>query len=204
VRFIPRRFDADCEDARSNISKGMDTRFTIRAATPDDIPAAQALIAQSARRLQSGDYTAREIELAIKHVYGVDSRLVADRTYFIVEETDASSARIVGCGGWSKRRTLYGGDNWRERRDDLLDPKADAARIRAFFIHPDYARQGLGTMLLAACEKAARDAGFTRFEAGATLTGVKLFSARGYTATHEMLVPLEGGAAIRVMHMVKP
>ena len=181
----------------------MNAALRIRVATPRDIQAAQDVIAQSARRLQAGDYTAHQIESAIKNVYGVDSRLVADGTYFVVEEVRQDRTRIVGCGGWSKRRTLYGGDNWHERTDDLLDPKSDAAKIRAFFIHPDYARKGIGTMLLAACENAAREAGFTRFEAGATLTGVKLFSARGYTAVREMTVPLEDDIAIPVMHMIK-
>jgi GNAT superfamily N-acetyltransferase len=181
-----------------------DTTLTIRLATPDDVPAAQAVIAASARGLQGGDYTAGEIESAIRNVYGVDSRLVDDGTYFLVEERKTDSIFVVGCGGWSKRRTLYGGDNWHEREDDLLDPKVDAAKIRAFFIRPDYARQGIGTMLLAACEDAARKAGFSRFEAGATLTGVKLFSVRGYRAEGEILLALEDGIAIRVMHMVKP
>lgn len=181
-----------------------DTTLTIRVATPDDVPAAQAVIAASARGLQTGDYTPGEIESAIRNVYGVDSCLVADGTYFVVEERITDAASIVGCGGWSKRRTLYGGDNWHEREDDLLDPKVDAAKIRAFFIRPDYARQGIGTMLLAACEDSAREAGFTHFEAGATLTGVKLFSARGYRAAREILIPLGAGVAIRVTHMVKP
>lgn len=182
----------------------MTANLTIRVATPEDTQAAQLVIAESARRLQTGDYTAPQIESAIKNVFGVDSRLVADGTYFVVEEVADSGTRIVGCGGWSKRRTLYGGDNWHERTDDLLDPKRDAAKIRAFFIHPGYARRGIGTMLLTACENAARGAGFSRFEAGATLTGLKLFSARGYTAVQELIVPLEDGVSIRVMHMVKP
>jgi GNAT superfamily N-acetyltransferase len=171
----------------------------IRAARSADIPAAQAVIAESARGLQLGDYTAAQIESAIANVYGVDSRLVADGTYFVVDD----GTRIVGCGGWSKRKTLYGGDNWKQREDDLLDPAVDAAKIRAFFIHPNFARKGIGTMLLVACENAARESGFTRFEAGATLTGVKLFAARGYVALDEILLPLEGGLAIRVVHMVK-
>jgi GNAT superfamily N-acetyltransferase len=196
---VPHRVLKKPQTSRKEIT----ATLTIRGATPKDIPAAQAVIAESARRLQAGDYTARQIESAIKNVYGVDSRLVADGTYFVVEEDANRGTRIVGCGGWSKRGTLYGGDNWHERTDDVLDPKRDAAKIRAFFIHPDYARQGIGTMLPAACENAAREAGFTRFEAGATLTGVKMFSARGYTAVGEIMVRLEDGVAIRVVHMVK-
>ena len=110
---------------------------------------------------------------------------------------------IVACGGWSKRKTLYGGDRWRDRQDDMLDPKTDAAKIRAFFIHPDWARQGIGTLLLDACESAARAAGFTRFEMGATLTGAKLFQQRGYVAMERLEVPLEGDITLPVIHMVK-
>jgi GNAT superfamily N-acetyltransferase len=175
----------------------------IRAATPDDVPAAQTVIAASARALQLGDYTATQIESAIAHVYGVDSRLVADGTYLVVDDVGESGTRIAGCGGWSKRRTLYGGDNWKEREDDLLDPAIEAAKIRAFFIHPDYARRGIGTMLLSVCENAAQASGFTRFEAGATLTGVKLFAARGYVAIDEIQLPLEENVTIRVVRMVK-
>ena len=175
----------------------------IRAATSSDIPAAQAVIAASARGLQLGDYTAAQIESAIAHVYGVDSQLVADGTYLVVEDIAADDARIAGCGGWSKRRTLFGGDNWKDRKDDLLDPAIDAAKIRAFFIHPDYARMGIGTMLLSACENAARASGFTRFEAGATLTGVKLFAVRGYVATGEVELQLEDAVTLRVVHMLK-
>lgn len=181
----------------------MAPHIRIRVARSSDIPAAQAVIAASARGLQLGDYTPAQIESAITHVYGVDSQLVADGTYFVAEDVGENAARIVACGGWSKRKTLYGGDNWRERKDDLLDPAVDPAKIRAFFIHPDFARKGIGTMLLSACENAARDSGFTRFEAGATLTGVKLFAARGYVATDEILLPLEESVTIRVVHMVK-
>lgn len=181
----------------------MTSDIRIRVAQPSDIPAAQAVIAASARELQLGDYTAAQIESAITHVYGVDTQLVADGTYFVVEDVEENAARTVGCGGWSKRRTLYGGDNWRERKDDLLDPAVDAAKIRAFFIHPDYARRGIGTMLLSACESAGRESGFTRFEAGATLTGVKLFAARGYVAIDEIQLQLEENVTIRVVHMLK-
>jgi GNAT superfamily N-acetyltransferase len=110
---------------------------------------------------------------------------------------------IVACGGWSKRKTLYGGDRWHDRQDDLLDPETDAAKIRAFFIHPDWARQGIGTLLLDACESAARAAGFTRFEMGATLTGAKLFQNRGYVAMECLEVPLEGEITLPIIHMVK-
>jgi len=182
--------------------------FEIRPALPTDIPLLRELIDASVRRLQSGDYTPSQIESALRTVFGVDSQLIDDGTYLVVEAIPAKSdppkgPTIVACGGWSKRKTLYGGDRWRERQDDLLDPATDAAKIRAFFIHPDWARRGIGTMLLDACESAARSAGFTRFEMGATLTGVKLFQQRGYVAQKRLEVPLEGDVTLPVIHMVK-
>src|SRR5215472_17072120 len=144
----------------------METKYSVRAARAEEIPALQELIGESVRKLQAEDYTEEQRENALKTVFGVDSQLVADGTYLVVEARDAESTRpvIVACGGWSKRKTLFGGDTWHGREDSLLDPKVDAAKIRAFFIHPAWARRGIGTLLLDACEQAAREAGFTRFE----------------------------------------
>ena len=164
------------------------------------------LIDASVRRLQSGDYSPAQIDSALRTVFGVDSQLIHDGTYLLVEAVTSGSSDdpvIVACGGWSKRKTLYGGDRWRDRQDDMLDPETDAAKIRAFFIHPDWARQGIGTLLLDACESAARAAGFTRFEMGATLTGVKLFQKRGYVGMERLEVPLEGDITLPIVHMVK-
>jgi GNAT superfamily N-acetyltransferase len=111
--------------------------------------------------------------------------------------------KIVACGGWSKRKTLFGSDRAAGREDDLLDPACDRAKIRAFFVHPDWARRGLGSRILEACENAAREAGFTGFEMGATLTGVKLYRERGYSAIEEMAVPLQNGASLPIVRMVK-
>jgi GNAT superfamily N-acetyltransferase len=111
--------------------------------------------------------------------------------------------RIVGCGGWSKRKTLYGGDRWTGREDSLLDPEQDAAKIRAFFVHPAWARRGVGTLILEACEAAARAAGFTRYEMGATLTGAKLFGVKGYVAVKRIEVPVGNGELLPVIHMEK-
>jgi len=111
--------------------------------------------------------------------------------------------RIAGCGGWSKRKTLYGGDHWTQREDSLLDPEKDAAKIRAFFVHPAWARRGVGTLLLEACETAAREAGFRRYEMGATLTGAKLFGVKGYVAVKRIAVPLDRGESLTVIHMEK-
>ncbi|MGC1256857.1 MAG: GNAT family N-acetyltransferase, partial [Candidatus Acidiferrales bacterium] len=153
----------------------------IRHAVRADIPALRVLIDASVRQLQARDYTPAQIEGALETVFGVDSQLIADQTYFVAEAEASSSAESqpvpVGCGGWSKRKTLYGSDHWTGREDALLDPRQDAAKIRAFFIHPAWARRGIGTLLLETCEHAGKAAGFQRFEMGATLTGVKLFRA---------------------------
>lgn len=171
----------------------------VRHATSDDIPVLRALIDASVRGLQASDYSAAEIERALATVYGVDTQLIADGTYFVVE----SDSEIIGCGGWSKRKTLFGGDQYAAREDSLLDPARDAAKIRAFFVHPDHARRGIGTKILDACESAAREAGFTRFEMGATLTGVPFYEARGYTALDRLRVPLPDNESMTVIRMVK-
>jgi GNAT superfamily N-acetyltransferase len=180
--------------------------FQIRPAVLTDVPKLRELIDASVRRLQAGDYSPEQIDSALRTVFGVDSQLVADGTYLVAEVrlTDSNEEPvIVACGGWSKRKTLYGGDRWHDRQDDLLDPSTDAAKIRAFFVHPDWARRGIGALVLDACETAARSAGFTRFEMGATLTGVKLFQTRGYVAVERLEVPLENGITLPVVHMVK-
>jgi GNAT superfamily N-acetyltransferase len=176
----------------------------IRHATSADIPALRELIDLSVRSLQAGDYNPAEIEGALGTVFGVDSQLIADGTYFVVEApAGAQQTMIAGCGGWSKRKTLFGGDHKTGREDSLLDPVHDNAKIRAFFVHPDWARRGIGSMILQACENAARDAGFTSFELGATITGERLYSMRGYLPLEQLDVPLANGAMLRVIRMVK-
>jgi GNAT superfamily N-acetyltransferase len=171
----------------------------IRLATPEDLPALHALIETSVRVLQAGDYTPEQIEGALGTVLGLDTQLIADGTYFVVEV----EGRIAACGGWSKRRTLFGSDHGPGREATLLDPQTDAAKIRAFFVHPDFSRQGIGTRLLEASEQAARDAGFSRFEMGATLTGIPLYRARGYQEVELVAVPLKNGETLGVMKMIK-
>jgi len=173
--------------------------FTLRQAVATDIPALRVLIDASVLGLQAADYTPAQIEGALQTVYGVDSQLIADGTYFVVE----AEAAIVGCGGWSKHKTLFGGDRWTGREDSLLDPRQDAAKIRAFFVHPDWVRRGVGSMILEACEKAASAAGFTRFEMAATLTGVALYRARGYVALENFTVSLRNGESLVVVRMEK-
>jgi len=186
----------------------------LRLAVPEDIPVLRDLIEASVRGLQTQDYTPAQIEGALSTVFGVDSQLIADGTYIVAEAESGRGDRtgaantpsrlmIVGCGGWSKRKTLYGSDHWTGREDALLDPLRDAAKIRAFFIHPDWARSGVGSVILKACEDAARSAGFTRYEMGATLTGAKLFGAKGYVAVKPISIPLVNGESLPVIHMEK-
>jgi GNAT superfamily N-acetyltransferase len=180
------------------------TNIRIRPAVPEDVPVLCDLIDASVRQLQADDYTPAQIDGALQSVFGVDSQLIADGTYLVAEAKipDAGVA-IAGCGGWSKRKTLYGGDQFTDREDQLLDPARDAAKIRAFFVHPAWARRGVGTLILDACEAGARAAGFRRYEMGATLTGAKLFGARGYLAVRRIEIPLNNGAALPVIHMEK-
>jgi GNAT superfamily N-acetyltransferase len=110
---------------------------------------------------------------------------------------------MVGCGGWSKRNTLYGGDQYAGREDSVLDPASDAAKIRAFFVHPDWARRRIGSLILEACENAARDGGFTRLEMGATLSGVAFYRAKGYVEIENQSVPLSNGESLPIVRMSK-
>lgn len=189
-------------------------QIRLRLAVPEDVPGLRKLIEASVRGLQTEDYTPAQIEGALETVFGVDSQLIADGTYIVAEAPAAANAAalpgdaksswvVVGCGGWSKRKTLYGSDHWTGREDALLDPHRDAAKIRAFFIHPDWARQGVGSKILQACEEAARSAGFTRYEMGATLTGAKLFGAKGYQPVKPISISLNNGETLPVIHMEK-
>jgi GNAT superfamily N-acetyltransferase len=171
----------------------------LRLAVTDDIPALRALIEASVRGLQGADYTAAQIDGALSTVYGVDSQLIADGTYYVVTDADA----VVACGGWSERETLFGGDQCEGRTNRRLDPTRDAAKIRAFFVDPGYARQGIGTMILGACEAAAAGAGFRAMEMGATLTGVPFYLARGYATGESMTVPLANGASLAIVRMTR-
>jgi GNAT superfamily N-acetyltransferase len=110
---------------------------------------------------------------------------------------------IAACGGWSKHKTLFGADHWTAREDALLDPATDAAKVRAFFVSPKWARRGVGTALLDACENAAAAAGFHRCEMGATLTGVKLFQSRGYAAQDRITIPIGRNLTLEVVRMEK-
>lgn len=175
------------------------SEYRLRLANAEDIPALQALIAASVRGLQARDSTPAQIEAALRTVFTVDTQLIADGTYFVVER----EGELIGCGGWSQRKTLFGGDHHATRQDALLDPARDAARIRAIFVHPAWARRGIGSLLLEAAEKAAMAAGFQRLEMGATLTGVPLYLLKGYRVVERMEVPLEPGISLPVVRMAK-
>jgi GNAT superfamily N-acetyltransferase len=181
----------------------MAARIHLRKAVPSDVPRMREVIEASVRGLQAEFYTPTQIDRALKSVYGVDSQLIADGTYFAAEDESLAPRVIVACGGWSKRKTLYGGDQYSGRQDSLLDPARDAAKIRAFFVHPDWARRGIGGMILKACEDAATDAGFTRLEMGATLSGVAFYKASGYALAEEQTVPLGDGEALPIIRMTK-
>jgi GNAT superfamily N-acetyltransferase len=180
-------------------------QFAIRLAMPADIPALHRLIELSVRGLQTLDYSPAQIEGALGHALGLDTQLVDDRTYFLAEPLDEPGT-IAGCGGWSFRATLFGSDHGPHRAHGggaLLDPKVDAARIRAIFVHPAFARRGLGSQILAAAEAAAKTAGFSRFEMGSTLTGVPLYLLKGYIAHDSVEVPLPNGELLPVIRMSK-
>lgn len=177
--------------------------ISIRLARAEDIPTLRPLIESSVLGLQSRDYSPAQLQQALKTVYGVDTQLIADGTYFVAEARESSQPTIVGCGGWSRRKTLYGGDQWAGREDSLLDPARDAAKIRAFFVHPAWARKGIGGMILEACEQAAHAAGFHRLEMGATLTGVPFYQAKGYVALQEQQVPMGEGLTLPIVRMGK-
>ena len=178
--------------------------LSIRLAQQSDIPALNALIEASVRGLQGDDYTPAQMEGALGTVLGLDTQLIRDQTYFLAEATGATGKlTLCGCGGWSKRKTLFGADNASVREPELLDPATDAAKIRAIFVHPSFARRGLGSLILAHVESAAVAAGFRRFEMGSTLTGVPLYRLKGYIEIERIAVPLANGEALPIVKMTK-
>jgi GNAT superfamily N-acetyltransferase len=168
-----------------------------RLATCEDLPAIRELIELSVRGLNAGHYTQAQLDASLIHVFGADTQLIRDGTYYAIDD----SARLAACGGWSRRRTLYGGDQLKAAEDPLLDPATDAARIRAFFVHPELARRGLGRLLLDTCVAAARAAGFRALELGSTLPGVALYQACGFTALERVDQPMPGGLSLPIVRM---
>lgn len=173
--------------------------YQIRIATLQDCGALETLIARSARHLGAQDYTAEQIEGALRGAFGVDTQLIQDGTYFVVE----SGGEIVGCGGWSRRRTLFGGDNHTERSPAELNPRVEPGKIRAFFVAPEHARKGIGTIILKRCEDDARSFGFQRLELMATLPGVKLYAKHGYVLGPPIQYELTPGLNIEFVPMRK-
>jgi predicted N-acetyltransferase YhbS len=175
------------------------TGMTIRLATLDDVEALEPLIAESVRVLQAPDYTTEQREGALGSVFGVDRQLIRDKTYFVAE----IDGILVGCGGWSRRRTMFGSDHHSEREDALLVPMTDAARIRAFFVRPGYERRGIGSAIMRASEEAASAEGFTRLELRSTLTGVALYRAHGFIEAEKADITLTSGGSLPTVQMVK-
>jgi N-acetylglutamate synthase-like GNAT family acetyltransferase len=170
-----------------------------RLARENDVPQLEELIRVSSRVLQAPYYSAAQIESALGPIFAVDRQLIRDETYFVIE----NEGTIVGCGGWSKRKSLFGGDAGRPTEDAMLNPQRDAARIRAFFVHPSWARRGLGKSILEACEKAIVSAEFLKAELVATLAGEPLYAAFGYAVVERYEIPMTNGLKLPVVRMSK-
>lgn len=177
-----------------------DHMTTVRVAAMTDVTALNELIAQSVRGLSTGYYTDAQIEAAMADVFGVDTQLVTDGTYYVVDGPTGP----IAAGGWSARRTLFGGDQMKAADDPMLDPATDAARIRAFFVHPEWTRRGLASTLYETCERAAAAAGFHTLELMATLPGVPLYHALGFTAVERVVTTLRGEVAVPFVRMTRP
>ena len=173
--------------------------ITLRCAARADIPLLAGLIERSAHGLSADDYTQSQVAGALRGAFGVDTQLVDDGTYFVAEE----GGIIAGCGGWSFRATLFGGDARTDRDASMLDPRTHAAKIRAFFVEPAHARRGVGSLLLERCESEARERGFSRIELMATLPGARLYAARGYVGTQRVSYDLGNGEHIDFVPMSK-
>lgn len=171
----------------------------MRKAALEDRPAISHLIECSARGLSHEDYSDEQIEAAVNSIFGVDSELIRDGTYFVAE----SEGRLIGCGGWSRRRTLFGGDQFAGRESAEIDPAAEAARIRAFFVHPEWARRGVGRAILERCEQEAHACGFRSLELMATLPGLKFYRALGYAGNERVTHELNDGTTIDFVPMRK-
>jgi GNAT superfamily N-acetyltransferase len=170
-----------------------------RLAREDDISELEMLIPVSVRALQARHYSSAQMEAALGPVFGVDRQLIRDGAYFVVEH----DTQIVGCGGWSKRRSLYGSDRDRAEPDPELDPKRDAARVRAFFVHPAWARRGIGRSIMTACERAIVAAGFGAVEIVATLSGEPLYASFGYGVVERYEIAMAGDLGLPVVRMTK-
>jgi GNAT superfamily N-acetyltransferase len=175
------------------------TELSVRAAVPGDVEVLNALVRASVLGLSGADYSPEQLESALRHLFGIDTRLIEDGTYFVVE----AEGRPVACGGWSRRRTLFGGDQYSDRSDDSLDPRTEPARIRAYFVHPDWARRGVGRLLLGECERAARASGFLRLELMATRTGQPFYARAGFRVLERVEIELPDGVRFPLARMTR-
>jgi GNAT superfamily N-acetyltransferase len=173
-------------------------KLTHRLARKADMPKMRALMQMAIERLQEDFLSPEQIE-ASKHVMGLDSLLVRDGTYFVIMAGDV----MAGCGGWSRRKTLFGGDHTDGRDPELLNPQKDAARVRAMYTHPDYTRRGIGTLILQLCEQAAKQEGFTKVELAATMAGVPLYTHYGFIETERWMEKTPSGVEVPLAKMVK-
>jgi N-acetylglutamate synthase-like GNAT family acetyltransferase len=171
--------------------------FTLRLAALSDVGHLNDLVRRSVLGLSSRDYSREQLESALQHLFGIDTRLIEDKTYYVVEE----DGRAIACGGWSRRRTLFGGDQYADRSNNWLDPATEAARIRAFFVHPGWARRGVATRLLDECTRAARDAGFHRLELMSTLPGKPFYLRHGFRALEPVDLKLPDGVLFPLFRM---
>ena len=171
---------------------------SLRLATFDDLPAMTALIGRSVRALSAGYYSDAQVEAALVHVFGVDTQLLHDGTYYAIESQEGE---LVAVGGWSRRRTLYGGDQTKVADDPLLDPAIDGARIRAFFVDPAWSRRGLGRRLFETCSAAAKASGFRTLELMSTLPGEPFYQSLEFIAIERPIVTLPGGVALPLVRM---
>ena len=165
----------------------------------DEREALKRLIAESARLLSRKHYNDAQIEAAIATVFGVDTDLIKDGTYFVAE----IDGELAGCGGWSKRKTLFGGDQYSSRDAGYLDPQSEPAKIRAFFIHPDHARKGVGRVILSRCEDEARAQGFHALELMATLPGIEFYKSCGFVETGQLDIDLTDAVKLELVPMRK-
>jgi GNAT superfamily N-acetyltransferase len=179
----------------------MSEDLPLRLARPDDVPALRVLIDRSVRGLSAGVYAGSQIESALRYVFGPDSKLIADGTYYMI---DSPAGGLAAAGGWGRRRTLYGGDQTKGEDDPLLDPATEPARVRAFYVHPDWARRGLARRLFERCAADAGRAGFKVLELMATLPGVPLYLALGFTAIEETVANMPDGETLPLVRMTRP
>ena len=173
--------------------------WSIRLAVLDDQQDITDLIERSVRSLALEDYSPKQIELALLSAWGLDSQLIKDQTYFVIEE----NGKLIGAGGWSFRKTLFGNNQETNRDPERLNPKTDGAKIRAFFVDPAYARQGLGSVIMQCCEEAAIEHGFKKLELMSTLPGKPLYEHHGFVASNAIQYPLDNTTDIEFVPMTK-